>query len=86
MLSTADGSLPADLQPIEDLRLVEWTDADGYVVLSGSFTGEGSPGGNGGGVPGGSGNGDPGQGGGNGGNNGGGNGGGTCGGGNGGGP
>jgi hypothetical protein len=76
MLTTADGSLPADLQPIEDLRLVEWVDASGSVALTGSFTGEGSPGGQGGGVPGGSGNGDPGQGGGTGGGSGGGNGGG----------
>lgn len=64
VLSTVDGSLPAELQPIEDLRLVEWADADGQIVLSGTFTGDGSPGGHGGGVPGGPGHGDPGQGGG----------------------
>lgn len=45
-LSTEDGTLPADLQPIEDLRLVEWSDADG-VVLTGSFTGDGTVGGHG---------------------------------------
>jgi hypothetical protein len=59
VLSTANGSLPTELQPIEDIRLVDWFDAGGLVVLSGSFTGEGSPGGQGGGVPGGYGNGDP---------------------------
>jgi len=43
-LSTGDGSLPDSLQPVEDLRLVEWT-TDGVAVLSGSFTGEGTIGG-----------------------------------------
>lgn len=31
--------LPDTLQPVEALRLVEWTRADGLLVLSGSFTG-----------------------------------------------
>ncbi len=43
-LSTEEGSLPVSLQPVEDLRLVEWL-ADGVAVLSGSFTGEGTNGG-----------------------------------------
>jgi hypothetical protein len=68
-LTTADGSLPTDLQPIEELRLVEWIDDAGTVVLTGSFTGTnmaGSGNGGGGGEPGGGGsggNGDPGGGG-----------------------
>jgi hypothetical protein len=83
VLSTADGSLPADLQPIEGLRVVEWVNGNDDVVLTGSFTGENMAGGHGGGVPGGPGNGDPGghggggSGGGNGGGSGGGNGGGN---------
>jgi len=70
-LTTADGSLPADLQPIEELRVVEWVDAAGGVVLTGTFTGTNMAGngngggqGGGGGEPGGGGagggNGDPG--------------------------
>lgn len=41
-LSTGDPDwpLPTGLQPIEDLRLVEWRRADGDVILSGSFAGE----------------------------------------------
>ncbi len=31
--------LPMELRPIEDLRLVEWVDEGGDVVLTGSFTG-----------------------------------------------
>ncbi len=62
VLSSGDGSLPAELQPIEDLRIVEWATSDGQVILSGTFTGENMAGGHGGGVPGGSGNGEPGQG------------------------
>ncbi len=34
-----ENPLPAQLQPIEDLRLVEWLDAADTVVLTGSFTG-----------------------------------------------
>jgi hypothetical protein len=44
-LSTEDGSLPEGLQPVEDLRLVEWVDEGSVVVLSGSFTGDGFTGG-----------------------------------------
>ena len=62
VLSTGDGSLPGELQPIEDLRVIQWADSDGQVLLSGTFTGENMAGGHGDGVPGGSGNGDPGQG------------------------
>jgi hypothetical protein len=56
-LSLATGSLdailPAELTPIEDLRLVVWTTRDGAVVLTGTFTGtsqlgDGSGGGHGG--------------------------------------
>jgi hypothetical protein len=38
-------TLPAELQPVEDLTLVEWVDADGGTVLVGSFTGESMVGG-----------------------------------------
>ncbi len=34
-----ENPLPDTLQPVEDLRLVEWQLLDGSVVLSGSFTG-----------------------------------------------
>jgi len=40
-----DHPLPAALQPVEDIRDVQWLDAGGTVILSGTFTG--SPGGNG---------------------------------------
>jgi uncharacterized membrane protein YgcG len=42
ILSTDDPDwpLPTDLQPIEDLRLVEWLNANGDVILSGSLAGE----------------------------------------------
>jgi hypothetical protein len=56
-LSTADANLPMELQPIEDLRLVEWIDAGGDVILTGSFTGENMVGGGHGGGPGGGGHG-----------------------------
>jgi hypothetical protein len=56
-LSTADGNLPAELQPIEDLRLVEWVDAGGEVILTGVFSGENMIGGGHGGGPGGGGHG-----------------------------
>ena len=46
VLSTEDGSLPESLQPIEDLRVVEWL-LEGDVVLSGAFTGDGTVGGQG---------------------------------------
>ncbi len=41
-LSTSDDSdlLPESLQPIEELRVVEWFDADGERVLIGTFSGE----------------------------------------------
>jgi uncharacterized membrane protein YgcG len=50
-LSTADDDnpLPAEMQPIEDLRLVEWVDGSGTIVLSGSFTGSSQVGGGAGG-------------------------------------
>lgn len=51
VLTTADGSLPTALQPIEELRYVGWVDSEGDVVLSGTLTGENSAGGHGGGVP-----------------------------------
>jgi hypothetical protein len=73
ILSTDDDEspLPPELQPIEDLRLVEWRDGDGEVFLSGALTGENQIGhGHGGG--GGNGGGGNGSGGGNGGGNGGG--------------
>lgn len=60
VLSTANGSLPADFQPIEDLVNVDWIDSEGNVVLSGTFEGENSAGGHGGGVPPGSRHGEPG--------------------------
>jgi len=34
-----DNPLPAELQPIEDLRVVKWVDSAGDVVLAGIFTG-----------------------------------------------
>ncbi len=37
---SGEGTLPDDLQPIEDLRQVEWTASGGDVVLWGTFTGE----------------------------------------------
>lgn len=46
VLTTEDGSLPLSLQPIEDLRVVEWV-RNGDVVLSGAFSGDGTVGGQG---------------------------------------
>jgi len=34
-----ENPLPPEMQPIEDLRTVEWKDAQGMTVLAGSFTG-----------------------------------------------
>jgi hypothetical protein len=34
-----ENPLPIDLQPVEDLRVVEWTDADSALVLAGVLTG-----------------------------------------------
>jgi len=34
-----ENPLPTDLQPVEGLRVVEWLDGDGNVVLAGIFTG-----------------------------------------------
>jgi hypothetical protein len=34
-----ENPLPPEMQPVEDLRLVEWKDAQGVTVLAGSFTG-----------------------------------------------
>ncbi len=36
---STDNPLPPEMQPIEDLRLVEWADSAGETILSGSFTG-----------------------------------------------
>jgi hypothetical protein len=40
VLSTEDGTLPAGLDPIEDVVEVEWLNGDGETVLYGSFGGE----------------------------------------------
>ncbi len=41
-------ALPTNLQPIEDLRVVEWIDESGTLFLGGTFTGESNSGGHGG--------------------------------------